>query len=95
MVKVKHFRPFFGNDVDVGLNEKRLILPVKLTQPSLDTVSRYGVAHLLAHGETQPGTRRRRVLPKQQEVRRVQLQRARVELRKLGTPAQAFALGKT
>jgi hypothetical protein len=94
MVKVKHFRPFFGNDVNICLYEKRLVLPVKFAQPSLDAVSDYGVANLLAHGKAQPGTTRRRILPEQQKVRRVHLRSARVELQELGAFAQAFTLGK-
>ena len=94
-MKVKHFRPFFGNYVDICLYEKWLILPIKFAQPSLDAVSDNRVAHLLAHGETEPGTGRSRVLPKQQEVRRMQLRCARVELHKLGASTQAFTLWKT
>ena len=94
MVKVKHFRPFFGHDIDICLYEKWLVLPVKLTQSSLDAVSDNCIANLLAHGETQPGSCRCRVLPKQQEVRRVHFQGTRVELSKLGTPTQAFTLGE-
>jgi hypothetical protein len=93
VVKVKHFRPFFGNDVDICLYEKRLVLPVKFAQPSLDAVSDNGVAHLLAHSETQAGTACR-ILPEQKEVRRVHFQGTRVELQKLGALAQAFTFGE-
>ena len=86
-MKVKHFRPFFGNYIHICLDEKRLVLPVKLTQSSLDAVSDDRVANLLAHGKTQPGSCRRRVLPKQKEMRRVQLESASVELHKLRTSA--------
>jgi len=94
MVKVKHFRPFFGNDVDIGLYEKRLVVPVKFTQPSLDAVSDNCVAHFFTHGETDPRAIRRGLLPKQQKMRRVQFLGARVELQKLGPFAQALTLRK-
>jgi hypothetical protein len=93
-VKVKHFRPFFGNYVNICLDEKRLVLPVKLTQSSLDAVSDDRVANLLADGKTQPRTCRRRILPEQQEMRSMKFECARVELSKLRTPAQSFILGK-
>jgi len=94
MVKVKHFRPFFGNDVDIGLYEERLVVPVEFTQPSLDAVSDNCVAHFLAHGETNPRAIRLSSLPEQQEMGRVQLLSARIELQKFGPLAQAFTLRK-
>ncbi len=54
-MKVKHLRPFLGNDIEIGRDEKRLVLPVILPQSSLDTVSDYGVPYLLAHGKPNPG----------------------------------------
>ena len=92
-MKVKRSGPFLGNDVEICRDEKRLVLPVEFPQSSLDAVSDYGVTHLLAHGEPDPGPRLP-PLPEQQEMRRVHLERPFVELQELGTLAQAFVLGK-
>jgi hypothetical protein len=87
VVKVKHFRPFFGNYVHICHDEKWLILPVKLTQSSFDTIPDYSVAHFLADSKTQARACRRRILPEQKEMGRVQFESASVELHKLRTAA--------
>lgn len=93
-MKVKHFRPFLGNDINICLHKKRLVLPVKLPQSSLDAVPYYGVAHFLAHGEADPGAGGFPVLPEQKKVRGVHLVGVRVELRELGALAETLTLGK-
>lgn len=93
MVKVKHFRPFFGDDVEICRYEKRLVLPVKFPESSLDAVSDDRVPHLLAHGEADPGAGFL-ILPEQQKMLGVHLRCSFVELQELRTFAQAFVFGK-
>jgi hypothetical protein len=93
-VKVKHFRPFLGNDIDIGRHEKRLVLPIKLPKPSLDTVSDYCVTHLFARGKPNPSATLPYIFPEQQKMRRVHFQSAGIELQELRALAQAFTLGK-
>jgi len=95
VVKVKHFRPFFGDDIDICRDEKRLVLPVKLTQPSLYAVPDHRVAYLFAHRETQARTCRSSVPPEYEEMRGMHLGGTGTELHEFRTPAQAFSLRKS